>query len=278
MDKKRLLIIGRNSFLGKSLYFGLKKKINTRLLSYEKFLKLEDKELKKINYICNCAINPKYAKLKYKKKNDIDLKIINKIINLDISFIFLSTRKVYLNKANIKETEKTNPKCNYSKNKLITEKAIYKLIKNKALILRISNILGLKKKNLRKTHISFIDNYIKYLSSNKKIYYTNDFKDFITIRQFIEIFLAVINNNLNGTYNISLNKKIYTNEILNWLNYKNINKGKFFVKKNSILKDSFTLNNCKLIDSINIKIKKSEVKKFCRNMGRIIYNKHNYSI
>ena len=278
MDKKRLLIIGRNSFLGKSLYFGLKKKINTRLLSYEEFLKLEDKELKKINYICNCAINPKYAKLKYKKKNDIDLKIINKIINLDISFIFLSTRKVYLNKANIKETEKTNPKCNYSKNKLITEKAIYKLIKNKALILRISNILGLKTKNSRRTHISFIDNYIKYLSSNKKIYYTNDFKDFITIRQFIEIFLAVINNNLNGTYNISLNKKIYTNEILNWLNYKNINKGKFFVKKNSILKDSFTLNNCKLIDSINIKIKKSEVKKFCRNMGRTIYNKHNYSI
>jgi dTDP-4-dehydrorhamnose reductase len=278
MDKKRLLIIGRNSFLGKGLYFGLKKKINTRLLSYEKFLKLEDKELKKINYICNCAINPKYAKLKYKKKNDIDLKIINRIINLDISFIFLSTRKVYFNKANIKETEKTNPKCNYSKNKLITEKAIYKLIKNKALILRISNILGLKKKNLRKTHISFIDNYIKYLSSNKKIYYTNDFKDFITIRQFIEIFLAVINNNLNGTYNISLNKKIYTNEILNWLNYKNINKGKFFVKKNSTLKDSFTLNNCKLIDSINIKIKKSEVKKFCQNMGKIIYNKYNYSI
>ena len=144
--------------------------------------------------------------------------------------------------------------------------------------MRISNILGLKKKNLRRTHKSFIDNYIKYLSSNKKIYYTNDFKDFITIRQFIEIFFAAVNNNLNGTYNISLNKKIYTNEILNWLNYKNMNKGKFFVKKNSILKDSFTLNNYKLIDSINIKIKKSEVKKFCQNMGRIIYNKYNYSI
>jgi hypothetical protein len=27
-----------------------------------------------------------------------------------------------------------------------------------------------------------------------------------------------------------------------------------------------------------IKIKKSEVKKFCQNMGRIIYNKYNYSI
>ena len=36
--------------------------------------------------------------------------------------------------------------------------------------------------------------------------------------------------------------------------------------------------NYKLIDSINIKIKKSEVKKFCQNMGRIIYNKYNYSI
>jgi dTDP-4-dehydrorhamnose reductase len=278
MNKKILLIIGRNSFVGKSLYFGLKKKINTWLLSYEEFLKLEDKKLKKINYICNCAINPKYAKLKYNKKNDIDLRIIDKIINFDINFIFLSTRKIYLNKANIKETENTYPKCNYSKNKLITEKAIYKLIKDRALILRISNILGLKKKNLRRTHESFIDIYIKYLFSNKKIYYANEYKDFITIRQFVKIFLALINNNLKGTYNVSLNKKIYINEILNWLNYKNINKDKFFIKKNSILKDSFTLNNYKLINSINIKIKKSEVKNFCQNMGRIIYNKYNYSI
>jgi hypothetical protein len=56
-----------------------------------------------------------------------------------------------------------------AKNKLITEKAIYKLIKDRALILRISNILGLKKKNLRRTHESFIDIYIKYLFSNKLI-------------------------------------------------------------------------------------------------------------
>jgi hypothetical protein len=87
-----------------------------------------------------------------------------------IFLLYSTSSLIYLNKANIKETENTYPKCNYSKNKLITEKAIYKLIKDRALILRISNILGLKKKNLRRTHESFIDIYIKYLFSNKKIY------------------------------------------------------------------------------------------------------------
>jgi dTDP-4-dehydrorhamnose reductase len=271
MRKDKLLIIGKNSFLGKNLYQYIKKKINTHLLSYKKFLKLNDKEIKNFNYLCNCSLNPKYNTSKYEEKNDIDLKIVKKIQNLKINFIFLSSRKIYFNRNNIKENDKLSPKCNYSKNKLITEKKIIKLIPDKVTILRISNVIGLRDDNTKKIHSSFIDNYIKYIFSNKKIYYVNDYKDFITIKQFVRIFYNVIKKRLNGTYNVSLGKKIYVKEILKWLNYKNINKNKFLIKKNYNNNDSFTLNNEKLINSIKIKINKSEVKSFSKNIGKKIY-------
>jgi len=278
MHKNKLLIIGKNSFLGKNLYRGIKNKIDTHLLSYEEFLKLNNKKIKSFNYLCNCSINTEYNKYKYRDKNDIDLKIVKKIRTYKINFIFLSSRKVYSNKNNIKENDKLAPKCNYSKNKVITEKKISKLLSNKLIILRISNVLGLKNYNLRSTHNSFIDNYIKYISSNKKNYYKNDYKDFITIQQFIKIFYNVIKKNLRGIYNVSSGKKIYINEILKWLNYKNLNKNKFLIKKNSYHYDSFTLNNKKLINSIKIKINKSEIKNFCRAMGKKIYYRFNNSI
>lgn len=276
MKKKRLLIIGKNSFLGKNLYTALKNKINIHILSFENFKKLNKKELNKYSHICNFAINPKYVKFKYNKKNDIDLQILKKIKNFSIILIFISTRKIYQNKYNIKETGNKKPKCNYSKNKFITENKIIKLLPKNFTILRVSNVLGLKKSYFRKTHISFLDNYITYLSSKKKIYYINDYKDFITIRQFIKLFYLIFIRNIKGIYNVSIGKKIYISTILKWLNFKNINSNKFLVKKNQTLKDSFTLNNSKLLNILKIKLKKSEVKNFCKFIGKKIYFEKNY--
>ena len=278
MHKNKLLIIGKNSFLGKNLYKHIKNKIDTHLLSYEEFLKLNIKKIKNFNYVCNCSLSVEYNKSKYKERNDIDLKIVKKIQNYEINFIFLSSRKIYSNKKNIKENDKLAPKCNYSRNKVITEKKIFKLLPNKLITLRVSNVLGLKTHSSRRTHTSFIDNYIKYISYNKKTYYRNDYKDFITIQQFIKIFYNIIKNNLRGTYNVGLGKKIYINEILKWLNYKNLNKNKFLIKKNTYPNDSFTLDNKKLMNSIKIKISKSEIKSFCKLIGKKIYYRFNYSI
>lgn len=77
---------------------------------------------------------------------------------------------------------------------------------------------------------------------------------------------------------MGLGKKIYVKEILKWLDYKNLNKNKFSMKKNTYPNDSFTLDNKKLMNSIKLKISKSEIKKFCRLMGRKIYYQFNYSM
>jgi dTDP-4-dehydrorhamnose reductase len=270
MKKKKLLIIGKNSFLGRNLYTALKNKTHIRILSLEDFRRLDKKSIKKYSHVCNFSINPKYIKFKYKKKNDIDLEILKRIQKSNINYIFISTRKIYQNKKDIKENGTKMPQCNYSKNKLITENKIIELFPKNFTILRVSNVLGLKDNSFRKTHVSFIDNYIKYLFSNKKIYYVDDYKDFITINQFITLFYLIFIKNIRGTYNLSLGKKIYISTLLNWLNYKNMNK-KFLVKKNVTLRDSFTLNNSKLLSILKIKIKKSEVKQFCELIGKNIY-------
>ena len=118
------------------------------------------------------------------------------------------------------------------------------------------------KKNNRKTSNTFIDNYFKFKNmKNKNIYYTNDFKDFLSIDQFNNIFYKILKSSLVGTYNVSLGKKVYISEMLRALN-KNISPAKFKIiqtKKN----DSFYLNNDKLLKKIKLKIKKKDLLNYC---------------
>ena len=94
MDKN-IILIGKKSFLGHYIKKNLKKKIGILHLNLKEFKKLNDKKIEKYDYICNCSISKKYQNYKYKLENDVDIKIINKIKNLKIKYIFLSSRKVY---------------------------------------------------------------------------------------------------------------------------------------------------------------------------------------
>ena len=263
LNKPKLLIIGKNSFIANNLYLYLKNKIHVQKISYEKTQKLNNNFLGKFDYICNCSIKKEYVNKEYLVKNDLDSHLINKLKKLKITYIFLSSRKIYKPKANIKETDIAKPIDNYSRNKLISEKKVRKLFKNRYLILRISNLIGKNKKTNRKVSNNFIDNYFKF-RKKKNIYYENFFKDFLSIDQFNVIFFNIIKNNLKGIYNVSLGKKVYIDEILKSLN-KSKNRNKF-KKKKIMTDDSFYLNNKKLLKKIKIKIKKSDLLDYCYKM------------
>ena len=264
MDKN-IILIGKKSFLGHYIKKNLKKRLGILHLNLLEFQKLNNEELEKYNYICNCSITKKYQNNRYKSENDIDIKIINKIKKLKIKYIFLSSRKVYDTKKNLLEFNKLKPLNNYAKNKVITENKIRSLLRRRSLILRISNIIGKPIKNPNKITKNFIDNYIKFKNKNKITEYKNYYKDFLSIDQFTKIFFNIIKNNLVGIYNVSLGEKVYISELLNWLNQHN---SKIFKPINYFKNDdSFYLNNKKLLKKINIKIKKSELKKFCLNFN-----------
>ena len=128
--KIKLLIIGKNSFIGDNLYKFSNKKKNIKKISYSNFFKINKKKLSSFDIILNCSSNIKYVNNNYSEYNDFDLQIAKKIRNFNCKYIFISTRKVYKHKFNLKENDIIQPCDNYSKNKFITEEKLKKVLKN----------------------------------------------------------------------------------------------------------------------------------------------------
>ena len=277
--KKKILIIGKNSFISNNISIYLKNIFFIHIISFKKFKNISKKKLLKFNYIINCSISKKYTTNKYKEFNDVDLYIANKIKNTSLKLIFLSTRKVYKLGKNIREHDKILPICNYSKNKYITEKKIYKILLDRFLILRISNIVGRYNhiKTSRKIHKTFIDNF--FININKNIIFDNKniFKDFITIKKFCEIIKKLILINAHGTFNVSFGKKVYLRDLVKWLNY--YNKNNVLVKKipKNFNKDCFYLNNSKLKNKIKVNFDDSELKNYCYKISKNFFKKTKFN-
>ena len=274
----KILIIGKYSFIGVNLLNVLRKSFLTNIISSRDFFKNYQK-YSHYNYIINCALNKKYITNKYSRKHDLDFKIGCIIKKFKSKYILLSSSKVYRPTNNIKEKNKPNPISNYGKNKFKTEQIMLNLLGNRLLILRISNIIGIRNFNQkRRLHFTYADFFFENLLK-KKIFLINDYKiykDFISINQFCLIMKKIIKNNLYGLYNLSLGQKVYLNEINNWL-ASQINFELKYIDFNSIgnynrMKKnySFTLNSNKLQKKLNISIKKIDLKKDCIKFSKKI--------
>jgi len=261
--KKKVLIIGKKSFIGSNLKNYLSKFFEVKSISYENIQNLNNFFFLSFSHIINTSIHKNYIHKKYNEKFDLDRKIVNKLYKNKIIYIFLNSRKIYEPKLNISELSKIKPRNNYAKNKLITERYLKKKLKKKLVSLRISNVIGRRVfKNNRNNHNLFLDNFINYKKKKKKLIVTDDFKDFITINHLCIIIKSLIKKDISGIFNASLSKKVYISEITKWLSpnyYDNIS----FVNKKS---DSFTLSNKKLLKRISIKINKKQLKKFCEKL------------
>lgn len=262
---KKILIIGKRGFIGNNLAKYLKKFYNVKHIGFKNLNEFK-KKINNFDYVVNTSTNKNYIYNKYDQRFDNDLKISNLIVNNHVIYSFLSTRKVYVSKANLKENDKLAPKSNYSKNKLITEKKLTKKFKKNLIILRVSNIIG--ERNLtKKIHHTFIDIFFENIKNNFVIDNGNDFKDFLSIDKFCQIFRNILKKNLVGIYNVSIGQKVYLNDVINWLNKfnkKKVKKMKITRKKN----DSFFLNNKKLMSKIKIKNSLNELKRYCHQLSK----------
>jgi nucleoside-diphosphate-sugar epimerase len=261
---KKILIVGKRGFIGNSLYKYLKKFYKVRQISFKDLNKFKSK-INNFNYVVNTSINKNYINNRYNEKFDNDLKISKLINNKKIIYIFISTRKVYPSKANVKENTKLLPKSNYSKNKLVTEQKLSKILKNNLIILRVSNIIG-DKSLTKKIHRTFIDIFFENIKKGIIIDNGNAFKDFIAIDKFCQIFRNIIKKNLVGVFNVSIGQKVYLNDLIKWLN--KFNKKK--LKKIKIIKknDSFYLNNKKLMSKIKIKNSLMDLERYCYQLSK----------
>ena len=88
----------------------------------------------------------------------------------------------------------------------------------------------------------------------------------------IKIFCKLIKKNSTGTYNVSIGKKIYLNQIIKWLNYYNKNDYKHVELQKTHNNDSFTLNNQKLMNKISIPNRIVDLKNDCKMISKNFFN------
>ena len=275
--KKKIIIIGKNSFIGSNLFKFLKYKFNTTIYDYQNFLNVSPKLLLDVSYVINCSSNKKYVNKKYSEKNDFDFQISKKIKDLNCKMIFFTTRKIYKLGDNLNESSRLKPNCNYSKNKLRTEKKLLKSLKNRILVLRISNLIGINKSknNYKKIHKTFIDSF--FFNIQRGIIFNNEknYKDFLSINKFCEIVERLITKEVAGVYNVSIGQKVYLTKLINWLNLFNKNKYKSIDIPKSYKTECFYLNNDKLMKKINIKNRLIDLEKDCKSISKFFFKKKN---
>ena len=260
---KKILIIGKNSFIGSNLKKYLSKYFDVENLSFEQVMKKDILNFEQYSHVINTSIHKNYINKKYNYNDDLDRIFIQKFIKIKFIYIFFNTRKIYLSKENLKENSTKKPLCFYSKNKLTTENFLRKKIGSKLLSLRVGNVLGRKlNKNKRNAHNLFFDNYLILRKKNKKIIVNNEFKDFISINQLNQIITSLVKKKIKGIFNISISQKIYISELLSWIDKKFFKKIEFI----NTTKDSFYLSNKKLLKKIKKKPTKNDLKKFCENI------------
>ena len=273
--KKKIIIIGKRSFVSLNLFFHLRNKHNIKTFDYKKFLNLKESYISKFDYVINCSINKNYIKNRYSQKNDFNFMIAKKIENINTNMIFLSSRKVYKKKYNSKENDPIAPNCNYSKNKLISENMLLKILNKKILILRISNLIGPYIQNKNKLHKTFIDIFFENIKKGVILKSDKCYKDFLSVSKFSQIIDSLIKKNAKGTYNVSIGKKIYLKEIVKWLNYYNTKRYNYVKLNKSSNNESFTLNNRKLMSKINVKNRIDDLKSDCKMISKKFFKKIN---
>ena len=148
-----------------------------------------------------------------------------------------------------------------------------KFHKKNSVILRVSNLIGFKRNNLRKIHLTYQDHLLRMIKKGIIIENKKKFKDFLDINNFSKIIHLIIKNKIFGIYNVSIGEKIYLNEINHWLLYYYKNKKKLKIIRPNLKKnDSFFLNNSKLLKRINIKLNKEILKKECLKLSKKLFN------
>ena len=95
---KKILIIGKKSFIGSNLRKNLSKVFYVDIFSYENVLKKKKNFFKKYTHIINTSIHKNYITKKYNKDYDFDRKLIEKFKSAKFKYFFLNTRKIYFPK------------------------------------------------------------------------------------------------------------------------------------------------------------------------------------
>lgn len=259
--KKKILIIGNKSLLSLNIKNFLKSKYYVKSIS---FLRIKKKYLLKFNFIINCNFDDNISDI----KKSSDYIIANFIKKKKIIFITISSGKVYgTNEKNlISEKKKCHPVTKYGKMKLNIEKILKKLLKNKLLILRVSNIIQFDiRKNVKLR--TFINIMLRDLKKKSMVTIPKNefFKDFLPLKFFKSALIQLIEKNITGVYNVGSGVSLKINEFAALL-IKGYGSGN--LRKVEDITDNLVLDVNKLKKVIKYNVSKNILKKEIFKIGQ----------
>ena len=258
----KVIITGARGFVGSHLLRYLKKKKfnvvglsrqkNRNLYYIKDYLKIK-KEPAFLIYLSeesNIFNFNKLSTLQIKKNQKI-LKVLS--AKFENKFIYASSSKVYTDKLRIKlkETSKIKAETKYEKNKIQCEKIV---LKNKGIVLRISNIYGdkIKKESIFLKIIRQIKNKKK---KNLYLNNTNHIRDFLYIDDLSRLIELIIGNPKTGIYNVGSGRGLSISNLLKLIFKIFKKKRKIVVKDKNIYFSSQILNTNRAYKTFNWKPK-----------------------
>jgi dTDP-4-dehydrorhamnose reductase len=242
----KTLIIGKNSFIGKSAYHNIN---NAEKISYQDIDKVN---LKDYNVMLNCSMMDEYRNNPYSEDIDLDVKLARIASQENMHYIMISTRKVYgISNSLVRYNERSdlNPSDRYSENKLITEFKIKEMM-NSYTILRPSNVFGYEPG--RKSFMGFCINQLK--DTNKIVYdiSANTIRDFIDVNTFSKVLNHICYHKTKGLYNVGSDFGLTVGDVARYL-IKGYGSGDFIAESDKLF-DQFTLDNTKIKNQLGISI------------------------
>lgn len=269
MNKKRVLIIGSNSFLGKDLLLDPKNFDVTKIR--RPFEGLDTNLYNSYDIILNfCIQNKSYFSL-LSEDEMIDVNIA-KALKGDTKLVFMSSRKVYgsnIELTEYKETDKTASSDFYSQNKINIENRLNKLLDKNLLCLRVSNIISGEKNICNNEHCFMSWLYDEFIKKNKVTVTIdkNSKRDFITKTYFNNATEALILNDATGIYNIGAGFGITIEELL-----KNIIDVEYLDFIQQETKSEQFILNCDKLHKFIKPLQKDDLLKECSILGENIKN------
>ena len=222
-----IAVLFRKEFSKKLNFFFYKNNINNTK-KFKNWLKLNNK----INVFVNFAAITSKNECEFNKKKtfQVNYKSVVKMLEnikkqkLENFYYFLSLSSSHVfKKSNIKLNENSikKPTSYYGQSKLLMEKYILKNKKKYKFKIGIARIFNYYARNSKKR---FFINDVRRKMMSKKKYLTfkavDTYRDFVQIDDLLNSILFMIENNLEGDYNICSGKKVYLKTLIKDLNLK----------------------------------------------------------
>lgn len=195
----KVLIVGKNSFIGKSLS-KVKDGNKFKRISYKD---LYNVDLKDYDVVVNCSLDPNFKNSSYHHGIDVDYDVAHKSYQSGCHYVMVSTRKIYGYSTTLKcynEECEENPYDHYSENKLKSEKKILSQFGDRSTIIRGSNLFGFEP-----GRESMMGYFINQLDKDGIIKYnilSTTSKDIIHVDEATKIISKVCVHQPLGIYNV----------------------------------------------------------------------------